>query len=677
MLQKLTDYLTAVSSVKMNTKRWAFLSGIPGCSSSRCKIILIVVMLVLVSLLLEGALFLEKDISNGVRAYVRGEGLWAKAQKDAVNYLNRYAAYGNEIDYLGYYYVTQVNLGDKQARLALQANSPDKKKAEAGFLLGQNDPEDAVAMVNFFLHFQNISYMRDGIRIWTEGDRLIGQLQQLAVALHDAQRAGDKAKIQQLVGKLRDLNAQLTQVENAFSQTLSEGSRWINRTMIIASLIVLGIMLLVVLMVSSRIIKNIVRTERDLLVSEKRFSTLMQAELMGIVVWHRDGRILEANEAFLEMLGLDTTDLNELNWRKLTPTDYAEKDRQAWTELTEKGLCPAYEKELYHNSGRRVPVYLGATFLDSRNEEGVCFIIDLSERKRYETQLRLAATVFDASNDGILVTDSRLRIITVNEAFCNITGYSDGELLGNKPRILRSGLMPDEFYEQMWSSLNRTGYWHGDALDRKQDGSILPVHFSISAVYGVDKKVTHYVAIFTDISERKAAEKELQHMAHYDLLTGLANRNLLPDRIEQAIERAKRHNSMFALLFFDLDCFKPVNDEYGHTIGDRLLQEVARRLKHVVRGNDTITRLGGDEFVVLLEELHNKRDAADTATKIIEAINIPCRIDGHYINVGSSVGISVYPSDSDDKYGLIKCADKAMYTAKTTGRNRYCYYAQH
>ena len=228
----------------------------------------------------------------------------------------------------------------------------------------------------------------------------------------------------------------------------------------------------------------------------------------------------------------------------------------------------------------------------------------------------------------------------------------------------------------MWEQMSKAGYWQGDALDRKQDGTVFPVHLSISSVYGVDKEATHYVAIFTDISERKAAEKRLQQLAHYDELTGLANRSLLTDRLDQAIQRGRRHQTKLAVLFFDLDNFKPVNDEYGHAFGDKLLQETATRLNAIIRSNDTIARMGGDEFVVVLEDLHSKQDAAETANKIIDAINVPCQIEGHTVNVGSSVGISIYPDDSHDGHGLLKCADKAMYTAKANGRNRYYYYAQ-
>ncbi len=559
------------------------------CFSSKCRIILIVIMLILVCLLIEGMMYLQSDISHGVRAYVRGEGLWAKAQKDAIYHLNRYATSGEQNDYRDFLNVLQVPLGDKQARLALQKEIPDLRLAKEGLLMGQNHPADVEVMIRFFLRFQDISYLRDAIEIWTKADHMIGELQKLATELKIAKAKSNHDNVANSLQKLHLLNEQLSQLENEFSLTLEEGARWIKHTIITSSILLLITVLFIVLIISSKIIKSIIKTEHDLLVSKNRFRSLMQSDLLGIVAWHSDGRILDANKSFLYMLGLDgfendETLLGTLNWHSMTPTDYADKDEQAWNSLKETGVCHPYEKEFYHTNGKRVPVYMGAALLDGEHEEGICFVMDLTDRKRNETQLRLAATVFDSSNEGILVTDSRLRIVTMNKAFCEITGYKNSDLLGHTPRAFRSGLMSDDFYSQMWASLETSGHWQGDILDRKRGGAILPVRLSISAVRDANKKVSHYVAIFTDISERKAAEEQLQNLAHYDQLTGLANRNLLTDRLEHAIQRAKRNNSLLAVLFFDLDRFKPVNDEFGHEVGDKLLREIARHLQTTIRG---------------------------------------------------------------------------------------------
>lgn len=644
------------------------------CLSSKCKLVLIVAMFVIVSFMLEGMMLLQSDINNGVRAYVRGEGLWAKAQKDAVYYLNRYAAFGQENDYRNYVNILQVNLGDKQARLALQSHPPNIEQAAKGFLMGQNHPKDIDALINFFLRFQQVSYLREAIRIWTEADSLIEQLQELGEKIHHAEKTDTTKTIQLLLVDVNTLNKQLSLLENEFSLTLEEGARWIKKTIILISLALLVFMLIIVVYASSRIIKGVVKTEQDLLISDKRFHSLLRSDLLGVVVWHGNGQILDANDAFLNMLEFNRNDLEtgQINWRNLTPINHSDKDNQALIELSRTGKCVPYEKELYNKKGNRIPVYLGATLLNGEREEGICFIIDIGERKRNESQLRLAAAVFESSNEGILVTDNRLRIVTMNQAFSDMTGFKNKELLGRTPKALRSGLMSDDFYKELWVSLENSGHWQGDIIDRKQDGSLLPIRLSISAVRDSSLNVSHYVAIFTDISERKAAEEQLHRLANYDYLTGLANRHLMRDRLEQAMQRAKRNKNILALLFFDLDLFKPVNDQYGHEIGDKLLQAIANQLQKTIRGSDAIARLGGDEFLILLEDLHSTDDAAEVARKVIEIINEPRIIDSHEIRVGSSIGISLYPGDSEVVEGLIKCADSAMYAAKNSGRN--CFY---
>ena len=209
--------------------------------------------------------------------------------------------------------------------------------------------------------------------------------------------------------------------------------------------------------------------------------------------------------------------------------------------------------------------------LAGNQEQGIAYVMDLSERKKAEQQLKLAATVFAASSDGILITDSSARIVSVNQALCAMTGYSEGELLGQPPSILQSGYTTDEEYNRMWEALNKSGQWQGDVIDRKKDGALIPMRVSINQVKNADNQLTHYVAILSDITERKAAEEHLRHIALHDPLTGLANRVLFNDRLEQAIKLATRNNTKFAVLFLDLDKFKPVNDLFGHKIGDKLI----------------------------------------------------------------------------------------------------------
>ena len=287
-----------------------------------------------------------------------------------------------------------------------------------------------------------------------------------------------------------------------------------------------------------------------------------------------------------------------------------------------------------------------------------------------EEGLRLAATVFKTVDEAVIVTSPDNRIIAVNPSFTRITGYSADEAMGKNPHILSSGKHPPEFFKELWETLTATGCWQGEIWNRRKNGELYIEWLSINLVYDEEKgHPTHHVAVFSDISERKAAEERIQHMAHYDLLTNLPNRALLIDRLQQALAKAKREKAHMALMFIDLDKFKPVNDKLGHNVGDLLLKEVAKRLQYCVRGSDTVSRLGGDEFVVLLPTVEEKQDAMMVAEKILHSLNQTFELAGHDLHISSSIGVAVYPEHGNDEETLIKNADTAMYCAKESGRN--------
>ena len=640
------------------------------------KVFAIVGLFVLLSLLLLGLSFLQADVMNNVRSFVRGEGLWAKAQKDAVFHLKSYARTGSEESFRLFQKALEVPLGDKQARLALQQQTPDLDLAFKGFLAGQNHAEDVPGLIRFFIYFQQFPYMRDAVAIWTQGDVLILELVSLGDGVRQARLHDDTARVAHLVAQLNDLNWRLGDLEYRFSYVLSEGARWVKRVLLTAGIGVFMLLLLIVLSVSRRIVRGIEETERRLLISENRFRSLYRTDILGILEWHGDGRVLDANQAFLDMIGYRQEDVlnGRLNWRDLTPPEGQARDELALSEIERKGFCTPFEKEFVARDGRHVPVYLGAVLLDGESDRGICYAIDQTEQKRSQKELQLSATVFDAASDGIMITDHDMRILVVNKSLCHMTGYRQEEVLGMTPELLRSGLMPKEFYEDMWVKLRETDRWQGDVLDRRKDGAVLPVRLSINAVRDKTKDVSHYVAIFTDIRERKAIEDQLKRMAHFDFLTGLPNRSQFGEALSLAIKRAKRHASKFSLLFIDLDGFKQINDTHGHETGDKLLQVVTRRLQDSLRESDTTARLGGDEFVVLLEDL-TEPAAAKVAENLIREVNRDCLVHEHTLHVGCSIGIAVYPDDGDNGDALLNSADVAMYVAKTDGRNRYSFSA--
>ncbi|WP_431065611.1 putative bifunctional diguanylate cyclase/phosphodiesterase [Methylotuvimicrobium sp.] len=297
------------------------------------------------------------------------------------------------------------------------------------------------------------------------------------------------------------------------------------------------------------------------------------------------------------------------------------------------------------------------------------------ERKRTELKLRLAATVFESTLEGIMITDAKTNIISVNEAFCEITGYGTEEIIGCTPAMFESERHSKAFFRQLWDILNKTGQWRGEIWNRRKSGEVFPAWVNISAVPNIaDDKIGHYVAVFTEITELKLSEERLNYLAHHDPLTGLPNRLLFQDRLAQGILQAQRGKSMIAVMFLDLDRFKLINDTLGHPIGDELLVAVAERLRRCARETDTIARLGGDEFAVILSSMTREEDVEHVAQKIIQALSSVFCVGGHEVFVTTSIGITFYPGLNNDRSKLLEQADVAMYHAKKHGRNNYQYY---
>ncbi|HUW51299.1 MAG TPA: EAL domain-containing protein [Sulfuricella sp.] len=293
------------------------------------------------------------------------------------------------------------------------------------------------------------------------------------------------------------------------------------------------------------------------------------------------------------------------------------------------------------------------------------YLSDITERLQAEEQLRLQAAIFEYSDEGIIIIDPAGIIASVNKAFTKITGYASDDVLGKTPGFLRSSHHHDEdFYLAVYTSLYDTGHWIGEGWGRRKNGESFPVWMSISSVHGKDNAIAYYFAIFTDIAERKNAEKQIYRLAYYDTLTSLPNRAMLYTHLKQALAEANRNQLHGAVLFIGLDRFKQVNDSLGHDAGDLLLKEVAQCLAGCVREEDVVARIGGDEFVVALFDITEREHAAIVAEKIIARLSQPIMVNGHELLMSASVGISVYPDNGDDAETLLKCADVAMHRAK-------------
>ena len=310
-----------------------------------------------------------------------------------------------------------------------------------------------------------------------------------------------------------------------------------------------------------------------------------------------------------------------------------------------------------------------------RHAKTVMLFSDITQQKDSERHLQLYSEVFRHIGEGIMITNADNRIIEINDAVSRITGYPREELIGNTPSILKSGMHENSFYEGLWHTLRTTGYWKGEIFDCTRGGQIVPLLESISEVRDAEGKLTHHIAVITDISPIKETQRRLDFLANHDPLTDLPNRLLFNDRLQHAIKRARRGSLSVALLFIDLDHFKAVNDSHGHQVGDLLLVEIAKRLNALIRSADTLARLGGDEFVILMEALPSPLAAAQVADKIVASLKQPFNINGLSLHIGCSIGIALYPEDGEDATTMMKNADAAMYRAKEAGRDGYCRYS--
>lgn len=499
--------------------------------------------------------YLEAQTMNAVRAYVHGESLWAKGQRDAVLHLYDYLQQPTAENYARFELALQVPLQDRRAREALQQPEPDWAAARAGLLGGGNHPDDVDSMIRLFLWLGDQGPMARAIAIWGEADQQMAVLQALAARIRQTAANTDADWRRQQKAAVDPVSARLNVLELAFSSELSDGARWMTGAITLVNAVLLALMLLAAYGVVRRAGVEIHRKEADLRQSEMRFKTLYNANLIGIITWGIKGELYEANDAFLNIIGYSRQDLRagRLDWQRITPEDSRAADDRARQQLAERGYCEPFHKDYLHRDGRRVTVFIAPVLIDGRQDRGLAFVVDRTK----EMQL----------------------------------------------------------------------------------------------------------------------EAELKNLAHFDPLTGLANRSLFADRLDRALVRAQRSQQMCALLFVDLDKFKPVNDQYGHAVGDQLLQRVAQRLLAAVRETDTVGRLGGDEFVAIIEGIDREASAVQIAKKMIAQLDEPFQVGERWLRVGCSIGISLYPQQGTDGVELMRAADAAMYVAKAAEDRHYAVFS--
>ncbi len=405
-------------------------------------------------------------------------------------------------------------------------------------------------------------------------------------------------------------------------------------------------------------------------------SAILDNVMFG-VMFVRHQRVVSVNRRCEELFGYPNDSLTGGSTALIFPSQEAfdSVGQQHYAVLAE-GKYVTEERQYRHRDGSVFWCLVSGFALDAlRPHEGSIWVFaDITERKLAEEKLRLSATVLEHIADGVMVTDTAGRIVAVNPAFTQITGYTEAEVLGAPSSLSRQGRYDTDFYHGLWQDLADTGFGRGDIWNVRKNGDTYLESLTVSAVRDTEGAVTHYVAVFSDITKVRQSQDQLDHMAHHDPLTSLPNRLLFHDRLNHALQRAVRAQEQLAVLFIDLDRFKNVNDTLGHHVGDELLKQVAGALAGQLREGDTLARLGGDEFIVLLENVDGF-GAGHVAEKLVTMFEQPFIVADYELFVTGSVGISMFPGDAADLNLLIRNADVAMYQAKARGRNGYQFYA--
>ncbi|MCG2585271.1 bifunctional diguanylate cyclase/phosphodiesterase [Massilia sp. TS11] len=417
---------------------------------------------------------------------------------------------------------------------------------------------------------------------------------------------------------------------------------------------------------------------------QARLERVLRGSSDGWFDWDLASDRLYYSPRWMAMFGLQAGDLapDSRGWRGIThPADLPGIDALLQESLRGSESTVSFEARARHKDGHYLPILV--RYLISRDASGQAVnvagtVTDLSAQKQAARRLHQAATVFETTREGVMVTDPNGRITMVNNAFTEISGYSEAEVLGKTPAVLSSGRHDADFYRDMWRALAENGYWCGEIWNRRKSGEVYPEMLSVSAVRDENGDVLNYVGVFADITRIKDSESRLDYLAHHDPLTGLPNRLMLLSTLEHSIKAALREHTRVALLMLDLDRFKDVNDSYGHAVGDQLLMQVSERLRASLREMDTVVRLGGDEFVIVLERLAHPEDAGRIANDIMLRMDQGWRLpNGVEVRINASIGISMCPEHGSTAELLLQQADAAMYQAKQEGRACFRYFSAH
>jgi len=422
-------------------------------------------------------------------------------------------------------------------------------------------------------------------------------------------------------------------------------------------------------------IRNLHQLNDELHTEKVRYQSLIEEMPDIITKVDADGRFTFVNKAAANMFGLSATEcIGKMAFNFIHPDDKLTTKQEFTSWLDNKKGTFSHENRQVNLEGR---VFTVAWSIHCQYDELDNFIgfagtgRDITDRKESEEKLKLAASVFKHAGESIAITDANGKILDINETFTNTTGFSRKEAIGKNTNIIRSGRQPPKFYVDMWHALLNEGHWHGEIWNRRKNGDVYAEMKTISAVRDEHGITTHYVSLGNDITLIKEHQEQLEHIAHYDMLTNLPNRSLLSDRLSQAMLQCSRNNKSLAVVFLDLDSFKAINDTHGHGVGDDLLIALSVRMKEALREGDSLARIGGDEFVAVLANLASSKDCNLVLERLLISASEPIKVGDVILNVSASIGVTIYPEDNVDADQLMRHADQAMYVAKESGKNRY------
>jgi diguanylate cyclase (GGDEF)-like protein/PAS domain S-box-containing protein len=418
--------------------------------------------------------------------------------------------------------------------------------------------------------------------------------------------------------------------------------------------------------------RNLKLNRKLLLESQRRYQGLVDWSPIGILV-HRMGQVVFANPAAVRILRSESSvELIGVATQNLLLPEYVTPDAAVQAQDPNESSA-LHHTQLKCLDGKVIEVEMQSTPIEFAQAPAMQVSFqDITKRRSVEARLRLFASVFTHAREGIVIADAKGLLVEVNDTFTTITGYSRQEAVGQNPRkLLWSGRQSLEFYAARNKILAETGQWSGEVWNRRKNGEIYAEMTTISAVRDESGVTQSFVALIVDITPLKEHQKQLEHIAHYDALTGMPNRVLLADRMQQGMLQCQRRNTSLAVAFLDLDGFKAVNDIHGHDAGDELLIALAQRMKAALREGDTLARIGGDEFVAVMGDLETVQDCEPVLARLLQAAADPVRVGQVMLQVSASVGVTLYPQDGADADQLMRHADQAMYLAKETGKNRY------